>query len=625
MDGVISIALFFLTTIAYWPVIFCDFIPSFDDAVYVLGNPHLRDGFTWQQLNWIFLSFSPDNWFPITRLSLILDYRLFGLQAGWYHAENVLIHAAATVLLFGFLRRATGDRWPSLFVACVFALHPMHVESVAWISERKDVLCALFWFATLWAWLRYTERPSHRRYAAVLVWFAAGIMSKPMMVTLPFLLFLLDFWPLKRRMSWKVVAEKVPLAVLAGGVMLLTYLAQRSAGAMVAASPLGLRIENALITVPIYIFRTLWPARLSAIYGFPQSIPLWQAIGAAAGIAVVSIAAIRGIGKRPFLFTGWFLFLLTLAPVIGVVQVGVQARADRYMYVPMTGLAIMLAWSSMEASVRWPGTLRWIGVAGASACVSMGALTAHQAQYWKNSETLFQHSVQVAPDDYMAWDSLGQALALNHRFSPEVISCFRTALRLRPDYAQTHNNLAVMLARVGKNNEALAEYSETLRLNPAYFIAHQNLAGFLRDNGNRQEAINEFETVIALHPSSVGAHRELGILLVVTGQLYEGIAHLQQAVQLEPDDAPSQVSLGSALQYAPGHDADALMHFREALRVNAMNADAHLGIASSLMRMGKGRDEAIAHLEAAQRIRPTAEVQKQLEDIRKAAAGGRAQ
>jgi protein O-mannosyl-transferase len=297
---------------------------------------------------WAFTSVDAANWFPVTRLSHILDVLLFGMRSGWHHLMNVVWHAAAAVLLFEFLHRATGARWRSAFVAFVFALHPLHMESVAWVSERKDVLSAFFWFLTLWAYTRYAQRPGRGWYAFTLTAFAVGLMAKPMMVTLPLVLLLLDLWPLGRR----AYGEKAPFFALSAASAIATFVVQRSAGAVgqLAVFPLGLRVENALVTYIIYIARMFWPVRLAVFYPYPADLPAWQPMLAAAAILAISVGVWRGFRKHPYLAVGWAWYLVTLLPVIGLVQVGAQARADRYTYLPMTGLAIMLAWGTAE----WP-------------------------------------------------------------------------------------------------------------------------------------------------------------------------------------------------------------------------------------------------------------------------------
>ncbi len=604
----ISLAILVAIFAAYSSVVYFGFV-AFDDPSYVVNNLRLRDGLASRNLSWIFLSFRPDNWFPLTRLSLILDYQTFGLAAGWYHAENVLIHAAAALLLFGFLRRATGARWCSALVAFMFALHPLHVESVAWISERKDVLCAFFWFATLWAWWRYIEKPSRGRYLGALAWFCLGLMSKPMIVTLPFLLVLLDVWPFRRAVSPNLISgivkklpEKIPFMILSGAVMWITMQAQQQA-VLNPASPF-VRVENTLISAAAYICDTFWPAHLWAAYAYPASLPVWQAAAAAIVLVAISIFALRRLSDRPWLATGWLWFIVTLAPVIGLVQVGGQARADRYMYVPMVGLSIMIVWGLAEFVAGRPSVRPWAAGLSLAACASMGVATWNQTQYWKDTDTLFQHAIQMDPGNYLAWNYLGHALLESGSFPSEAISCFRNALAIRPDIAATHNNLAVILSRQGKTEDALAEYQEALRLNPDFVVAHVNLAGALAQHGQILNAINEYEIALSLNPSDINAQISLGTLLANRGDLAEGIPHVREAVRLDPTDKTAQLLLGQMLVASPGHASEAIAHLNEALRLDPNYAKAHASLADALLQLHGHEREALAHLETAQQIDP---------------------
>lgn len=619
----ISLALLLTIFAAYSSVWHFGFV-AFDDPAYVSNNLHLRDGFTGRNLYWLFLSFMPDNWFPVTRLSLTLDYQMFGLDAGWYHVENVLIHACAALLLFGFLRRATGTRWPAALVAFIFALHPLHVESVAWISERKDVLCALFWFATLWAWLRYTEKRSIGRYLAALGWFCLGLMAKPMIVTLPVLLVLLDLWPLRRAVSpgdlLRKLPEKIPFAALSGAVMWITMQAQQQA--ITNTGGPGVRVENTLISVAAYIADTFWPAHLWAAYAYPASLPAWQAVATAIALLGITIFVLRRISDRPYLATGWFWFLVTLAPVIGLVQVGGQARADRYMYVPMVGLSIMIVWGLADFVALRPATGRWAMGLGLAACVAMGVATWNQSQYWKDTNTLFQHAIEMDPRNYLAWDYLGRALLESDTFPSEAISCFRNSVEIRPDNPVTHNNLGVMLSREGKTQEALDEYHESLRLNPNLVVTHVNLAGELVQLREIQEAINQYEIALSLYPASVSAQISLGTLLANGGDLAEGLPHVEEAVRLEPDDKTAQLLLGQMLAATPGHISDAITHYNEALRLDPRYAKAHRSLGDALLKLHGHDREAIAHLETAQQLEPDPKRAQQLVELKAAGSTG---
>jgi hypothetical protein len=383
----ISLALLVATCAVYAPALHFDFL-NYDDPEMVSANPHVAQGLTPAGIAWALTSDESANWFPVTRLSYLVDAQLFGMRSGWDHAMNVLLHALAAVVLFIFLVRATRVRWPSALVALVFALHPLHVESVAWISERKDVLSALFWFLALWAYVRYAEQPSLLRYLVVTGWFVLGLMSKPMIVTLPLVLLLLDFWPLHRPLNPALVREKLPLFALSAASAVVTYLVQQGSGAVgnLAVFPFGLRVGNALVSCWVYIAKMLWPSRLAVFYPYPSAIPLWPAGLAAAALAGVSAVAPREHRRAPYLATGWFWYLGTLVPVIGIIQVGVQARADRYTYVPMIGLAIIVAWGAADLLRRWPRAPIAVTAAVALACVPA---TWAQVAYWRKQRNAF--------------------------------------------------------------------------------------------------------------------------------------------------------------------------------------------------------------------------------------------
>lgn len=625
-DLLILSAILLATFAAYSSVIHFGFL-TFDDQVYVTKDTFLRTGLGLGNLRWIFLSFKPDNWFPVTRLSLLIDYQLFRLHAGWYHSENVVIHSAAAILLFGFLRRATGVRWPSAFVTMVFALHPLHVESVAWVSERKDVLCAFFWFATLWEWLRYTElrdakrsdgggdgwRAAGGRYAGALVLFALGLMSKPMIVTLPVLLFTMDIWPLRRGFSRKLVIEKIPFAALSCGVMWLTVKAQR--GAMTGAPPFWFRVQNALNSLAIYIANALWPLRLGAVYPFPAHVPAWQTILAAAGVAAVSCVAVLQRLRRPWLAFGWFWYLVTLMPVIGLVQAGNQGRADRYMYVPLVGLSLMAAWSAAEVVARRPPVRRVAAVAGIVVCLTMAAQTWRQTRYWGNTEELFQHAIDLDTGNYLAWTNLGNTLKGEQGPEARVISCFRSALEIRPDFASAHYYLGDFLCRLGRTDEGLAEIQAALQINPDDEFIRTNLANDLWNAGEREKALEEYRTVVRLNPNSALAQTGLGIALGSARHLEEGISHLEMAVRIDPDYEQAQLNLGGELADLPGHAQEAMAHLLKAVQLDSESVAAQTRLAELLLTVPGRRQEAIDHLEAVQQMAPTPERRKQLDQL----------
>jgi len=593
--------------LAYAAVFGFGFI-GLDDGIYIYRNLNLRAALSTQTLGWLLLSFQPDNWFPVTRLSLLADYKLFGLRAEFYHAENVMLHAAAALLLYAFLRRATSTVWPAAFAAFVFALHPLHVESVAWISERKDVLCALYWFATLLAWVRYKERPGVRRYLAALALFGLGLMAKPMIVSLPFLLVLLDVWPLRRAWRQKL-AEKVPFLGLSLAVMAITVVAQRSGGAIVSlqTAPLLLRAENALVTVTIYIGDALWPARLWADYAYPQSVAAWKVLAAVAAISAVSAAVLLQRNRRPYLVAGWFWFLIALIPVIGLVQVGQQGRADRYMYVPLTGLTVMLAWGAAEAVERWPSLRRVIAAAGIAACAAMAVKTARQVQYWKDTDTLLSHSIAMDSGDDLALNSYGYTAVHNTERVAEATEYYRRALAIRPDSAVYHSNLGYAMYRAGRLEAATAEFREAARLDPAMTDAWSNVAETLNEEGRQQEALRAYEEGLLANPRSAALHNMLGAMLwKIPGRQEEGLRHFEQAVALRPDFAGARTNLGTVLLDRPGRLDDAVAQFEAWVRIEPGSAAAHRGLAGALDRVPGMEPEAGDQREEADRLQTDA-------------------
>jgi tetratricopeptide (TPR) repeat protein len=623
--ALVALALVLAVLAAYSRVFGFGFV-NLDDGPYVYSNSHLRSDSGPALLRWIFFSFDPDNWFPLTRLSLLLDYRVFGLRSNWYHAENVLLHVLASVLLFGFLRRATLSRGPSAFVAAVFALHPLHVESVAWISERKDVLCALFWFASLWYWLRYTESPGFRRYLAALLFFVLGLMSKPMIVTLPFLLLLLDFWPLRRAFSARLILEKIPFFAVSATGIALTLAAQQAAGAtrQMDVIPLSLRLQNAPVAVVVYLADAFWPLRLWTAHVYPNSLNAWQVIAAVAGILVISVIALSQKRARPWLATGWFWFLGTLIPVIGFVQVGPQPYADRYMYVPLVGLAIAIAWLAAEIAPRIaaPAVFAALPV---MTCMALAWLTWHQTAYWSDTESLLQHALEMDSNNYRAWLYRGHNLESNPNAGPDVIACYQMAVSLNPESAEAHNILAIALAVAHRYAESAAQCREAIRIYPRYAAGHFDLAYALSQTGQDEEAIREWETALSLNPSMAQAHYYLGLELHRNpARSAEALAHLEKSVALDPNLAPALFALGKIEMGEPGRLSEAISHLSEGLRVAPLYLPAQVDLAEALLRAGRTA-EAVSHLQAAQAIRPDPERAALLERLERATGAGKVQ
>ena len=459
---------------------------NFDDDVYVTANPHVASGITAKNILWAFTSVDAANWHPVTWLSHMADVQFYGMNPRSHHLTSVAIHAISTAILFLLLFRITGARWQSSIVAALFALHPLHVESVAWVAERKDVLSAFFWFLTLLLYAEYATKRKPALYLFTLASFVLGLMSKPMLVTLPVVMLLIDYWPLNRFRSREeregaqsllaLVKEKIPFFVCSFLSSVATIIAQHSGGAIKSlnATPPLLRIENALVAYVTYIGKTLWPRDLAVLYPIPPSFPLWQVIGSLLILLLVSAATIRAIRHYPYLAVGWGWFVVTLVPVIGLVQVGVQARADRYTYIPLTGLFIMAVWGIPDVAkgLKYREGILML-LAGAVITVS-AALSWQQLGYWQDNDSLYRHTLNVTADNYVIHNNLGIVLA-NRWNLDAAIQEFQEALRINPKYSEAHYNLGMTFAIKGNVDAAIQELQEALRLNPEHPKAQLNL------------------------------------------------------------------------------------------------------------------------------------------------------
>jgi len=605
-----------------------DFV-DYDDPVYVANNPHVRDGFTWDGIRWAFTSFDDDNWFPLTRLSHILDCQIFGLDAGMQHWTNVLLHLMSTLLLFALLKRMTAARWPSAFVAFAFALHPLHVESVAWIAERKDVLGALFWFVTMWAYLRYVEQPSLARYLGVIAAFGCGLMSKPMIVTLPFALLLLDYWPLRRlKAAPRVFLEKLPLIALSIAVSAITLMAQSQGRAVVAVQriPLGLRLENAVISYVVYAGKFLWPANLAVFYPYPQAFPAWQWILGGAALAGITLTVILQRNRRPYLITGWLWYVGTLVPVIGLVQVGAQVRADRYTYIPMIGVSVMIAWGVAEA-VRYRRTLaRPIAWAGAAVGVTWCAVTWQNLEYWRNTETLFTHAIQATGQNFVAYNNRGLFRRRAGRIA-DALADFENAAQILPEDPRAQDNLGEALTVAGRVDEAIPHLEKAIRLRPADAKGHLDLASALLRAGRTDEAATELAATLRLDPDDRDAEYRLGAVLVNQGRTAEALPHfarvlpaLIEQVRRSPEDADLHYNLAE-VYVLMGRSDEAIDEFGAALRLRPDDPDAHFNLGLALSRRNR-LEQAAEQFSTAARLRP-GDVRAHFELARTLAAMGR--
>jgi len=499
----------------------------------------------------------------------MLDFQLYGLKPSGHHLTNLVFHIANTLLLFFVLKRMTGALWRSCFVAGLFALHPLRVESVAWVAERKDVLSTFFWMLTMWAYIGYVERPKLHRYLLALLFFALGLMSKPTLVTLPFVLLLLDYWPLGRfqlsrsrmspespisksinlsdriSMALRLIREKAPFFLLSGVSSIVTVLAvQQGGGAKFwEIYTLQTRVANTLVSYISYIEKMIWPRGLAVFYPYPKIFPLWKVAGAGLLLSLLTFLAIRAARKYPYLAVGWFWYVGTLVPVIGLVQVGMQAMADRFTYIPFIGLFIMISYGVAKLSEGWRYR-RIVLFVSAGILVSILMIVSRlQVQRWQNDISLYEHSVDVTSNNFLAHNNLGFAL-LGQGKIQEAIAHYTEALRIRPDYADANNNLGSALMRQGKIQEAIAHFTEGLRISPNHPGIHYNLGVVLQGQGKIQEAVVHFTEAVRIRPDYAIAHNNLGVALVVQGKVQEAIAHFAKAVQAKPDYAEAHINLG---------------------------------------------------------------------------------
>jgi Flp pilus assembly protein TadD len=566
----ICLFLIVATIAVYWQVANHDFL-NYDDREYVTGNYHVQAGLTWEGIIWAFTTFHATNWHPLAWLSHMLDCQIYGLNAGGHHLTNLLIHVVNALLLFVLLKRMTGALWRSAFVAALFALHPLHVESVAWVAERKDVLSTFFWITTTWAYVHYVEHPRFGTYLLVLVSFALGLMAKPMLVTLPFVLLLLDYWPLQRYqfghseanprksinnshqrlIPLHLIREKVPFFVLAAASSVVTFLAQQSGGAVTPLDKLALsvRMANALVSYVSYMGKMIWPIRLAVIYPHPGTLPIWQAAAAGLLLVCISVFVIRTARRSPYLAVGWLWYLGTLVPVIGVVQVGKQCMADRYTYVPLIGLFVIIAWGIADVAKRWSYQRLVLAISTGVVLLALMVCTWFQVTHWRDSISLFTHTLDVTGENYEAHNNLGVARGEQGRFK-EAVGHFSKALQIMPNYAVTHNNIGSVLARRGNLEEAIGHFSKALQLDPRLAEAHICMGVALSRQGSVNGAIDHFSRALEIRPDNVELRNNLGVALARQGRLDEAIDHFSRALRVKPDNLEVRSNLIRALRLA---------------------------------------------------------------------------
>jgi tetratricopeptide (TPR) repeat protein len=562
---VICMVLIGIILAVYWQVGNYDFV-GFDDGIYVTANPHISRGLTGDNIIWAFTSVDEGTgyWLPVTWLSHMADVQFYGMNPRGHHLTSVFIHTVSTLLLLFLLLRWTGTLWPSAFVAALFALHPMHVESVAWVAERKDVLSAFFWFLTLLMYCEFATKRKPVLYILALFSFMLGLMSKPMLVTLPVVMLLMDFWPLNRlesegpeqglrQLSLRLpalVKEKIPFfacSLLSG---IVTVYAQHKSGAVISVTtvPLLLRFENAMISYAKYIGLTIWPHDLAILYPFPLHIPFWQVAGSLILVLLASLAAILARRRYPYFASGWFWFLITLLPVIGLIQVGTQSMADRFSYIPSIGLFIAIAWGVSDLAERLRHRKVILAVLAGAIIIASATQTRQQLAYWEDSFTLFRHTLQVTSGKYIIHNNLG--VVLDEKASQdEAIEEFREALRLKFDYAEAHYNLGVALYKKGDLDEAIKEFQTALQIKPNYVEAHHNLGLALAGKGKQDEAIREYHEALRINPNYFIVHNKLGILLAGKGDQDGAVMEFREALRINPNYEDARKNLEGVLAH----------------------------------------------------------------------------
>ncbi len=591
-----------VTWVVYWPVVHCGFL-NMDDPCYFAANPRILSGLKGSNVVWAFTTGYVSNWHPLTWLSLMLDAQLFGPGPAGPHFTNLLFHLANTFLLFLLLRRLMSFRPDqnieaaatpaaatrrSALIAALFALHPLHVESVAWVAERKDVLSGFFFLLTLWAYVRHVQRQSRVEgresraqvvpapdpqlwtldYCLALLFFALGLMSKPMLVTLPMVMLLLDWWPLKRFPIIRLVWEKIPFFLLSAISCVVTFIVQQKSGAVGTLTVLSVseRINNMFVSYARYLGKTIWPMALATPYPHPGHWPAWPVLGDVVLFVALCAAAIWWGRKFPFMPVGWFWFVVMLVPVIGLVQVGDQAMADRYTYLPLTGIFIVLVWGASELGACWrvPGVV--MGFLAASLLIGCAWRTRVQVSYWQDSGTLFSHARIVAGNNYVACNDLGFWMS-KHGAVPEAVACFQESLRIKPNNVDALFNLGNAMSHFGRWDEAVDYYLRVLQITPNKAEVLNNLGMALSARKQYAEAIASFEQALKANPDSVSAHNNLATVLFIQHRYDEAVGQYREAIRLMPDNPHLYANLGDAL-VKQGQATEAVKCYQEALRLN---------------------------------------------------------
>jgi len=572
IDILFSLFLVVAIIAVYWQIAEHDFI-NFDDDIYVFNNFHVRAGLTYESIKWAFTFTDIAYWHPLTWISHMLDCQLFGLNPGMHHLMNLIFHILNSLLLFLVFKQMTGALWRSAFVAALFAVHPINVESVAWVAERKNVLSAFFWILTMLTYVHYSRRQGLWRYFLILFMFVLGLMCKPILVTLPFVLLLLDYWPLGRMQLrqeeidsndlkhvfknidfqqysvFQLILEKVPFFILSAVSVCLSIFSAKQQGVVESTdlTTITLRIANALVSYLVYIGKLIWPQNLAVFYPYPKIVPMILSAGAGLILLSIFFLMIWAIRKKPYLGVGWLWYFGTLLPTIGLIQAGLwPAMADRWAYVPFIGIFIVIAWGVPELTMKWRLKKMQIVTTAIAILLILMVRSWLQVHHWANSITLFEHNLNITSDNYVAHNNLGLALKEKERIN-EAAEHYSKALRINPNFELAHLNLGVIFNSQGNHEKAIVLYEEALRIKPDFIIAHINLGNARLRQGNISEAVGHYSDALDLNPDSADAYNGLGAAMVHIGKFVKAIDYFKKVLLLKPDHEGAKRNLENTL------------------------------------------------------------------------------